>query len=212
MSLNGTTLAPQGSWQIPASAAVGEDSDFGASPTLFNAVLPGGKGSTALVGDCNKDGIYYALRQNDLAAGPVWQDRIGAPANNSNNDQCLSSAVWNGNDLFMAGPPTTIDGQSFNGSIEEIDPVNGAVVWATGLPGDVDGSPSLDGSGVLSVATFDFSGAPNADYLVDAGSGAVLATLKTVGSQVAAQPVFVGDDLLLATFFQGLIVYKVPAS
>ncbi len=212
VALNGTTLAPLGSWQIPTSAAVGGDSDFGASPTLFSAVLPGGKGATALVGDCNKDGIFYALRQNDLAAGPVWQDQIGAAANNTNNDECLSSAVWNGKDLFMAGDPTTIDGTSYNGSIRELDPATGAVVWATGLPGDVDGSPSLDGSGVLSVGTFDFSGALNADYLVNASTGALLRTVKTSGSQMAAQPVFVGSDLLLATFFHGLIVYRAPNS
>ncbi len=210
VELNGSTLAPMGSWQIPATAG-GPDSDFGASPTLFSAVLAGGKGPTALVGDCNKNGVYYVLRQNDLAAGPVWQDQIGAPANAVNNDECDSAAAWNGKDLFMAGPATTIDGQAFNGSIRELDPANGDVIWATGLPGTVNGSPSLDGAGVLSVATFDFS-APNADYLVDAGTGALLATLKTTGSQEFAEPVFVGDDLLLATFFQGLITYKAPTA
>ncbi len=75
VALNGTTLAPLGSWQLPVAAAGGRDSDFGASPTLFSAVLPGGKGPTALIGDCNKNGIFYALRQNNLAAGPVWQAR-----------------------------------------------------------------------------------------------------------------------------------------
>ncbi len=86
------------------------------------------------------------------------------------------------------------------------------MIWETGLPADVDGSPSLDGAGVLSVATFDFTGPANADYLVNAATGAILATVKTTGSQMAAQPVFVGTNLLLPTFVQGLIVYKAPAT
>jgi polyvinyl alcohol dehydrogenase (cytochrome) len=206
VELNPTTLAVVSSWQLPASATNGNDSDFGASPTLFTATINGK--STAMIANCNKNGIYYAFEQNNLTGGPVWQTRIGVAARNGTNNECISSAAWNGSDLFMAGDPTHINGQSYLGSIRELNPDTGAIVWATGLPGNVDGSPSLDGAGVLSVATFDFSGAPNADYLVSAATGAILATVSTGKSPEAAQPVYTGSDLLLASWRTTLYDYR----
>ena len=208
VALNGTSLADLGSRQLPAAGALG-DSDFGGSPTLFTATLDGATTATPMVGVCNKNGWYYALRRNNLAAGPVWSLQVGAHSNSSNLNECIAAAVWNGSDLFIAGPPTTIAGLAYNGSIREVDPSTGSVLWATGLSGDVDGSPSLDGAGVVSVATFDSSGAPNADYLVSAATGTILATVSTGNAMQSAQPVFVGKDLLLATSGQGLFDYRV---
>ena len=67
VDLNPNTLALESAWQVPKSQQIG-DGDFGASPTLFTATLSGV--STPMVGDCNKNGIYYAFRQDDLGAGP----------------------------------------------------------------------------------------------------------------------------------------------
>jgi hypothetical protein len=64
------TLAKQGIWTIPSSAR-GFDADFGASPTVFKADLGGS--TTAMVGACNKNGIFYAFRAADVSAGPVCQ-------------------------------------------------------------------------------------------------------------------------------------------
>ncbi len=207
VALNGLTLAVTGSWQIPPAQAGGNDSDFGGSPTLFQAVLPGTTGETPMIGACNKNGVYYALRRNDLAAGPVWSVQVGQPPGPTSNAECVAAAAWNGTSLFVAGPATTIDGTSYNGSIQALNPATGAVEWATGLPGAVDGSPSVDGAGVLSVDTFDFTGAPNADYLVAASNGAVLATVSTRDSPAFSQPVFVGSELLLGTLGAGLLAY-----
>jgi polyvinyl alcohol dehydrogenase (cytochrome) len=72
--LDAATLARQESWQVPPADQT-TDSDFGASPTVFEATLQGV--ATTMVGACNKNGVFYALRANDLAAGPVWTLRVG---------------------------------------------------------------------------------------------------------------------------------------
>ena len=74
VKVDGTTLAKKSSWQAPTLTT---DSDFGGSPTLFSATLPGHTTPTPMVGACNKNGYYYALEQNDLAAGPVWSLHVG---------------------------------------------------------------------------------------------------------------------------------------
>jgi outer membrane protein assembly factor BamB len=212
VDLNGSTLKLKQSWQIPAAQAKNVDSDFGASPTLFTAILPGTTTPTNMIGACNKNGYYYALNRGDLAAGPVWSIKMGAsPSAKTKSDECIGAAVFNGKDLFFGSQPTTIDGTAYNGSIRELNPATGAVIWATGLPGDVDSPASMDGAGVISVATYDFSGAPNADYLVNATTGAILATLSTGNSQVGSQPVFAENDVLVATQFAGLYDYRLPA-
>lgn len=212
VALNGSTLAQIGAWQIPPSPPTSKDSDFGGSPTLFSAVLPGSTTRTPMVGACNKDGTYYALRADDLAAGPVWTLAVSGPPLGGPYE-CIAAAVWNGRDLFIAGPRTTVDGTTVLGSIREVDPATGAVLWATGLSGSVDGSPTLDGKQVLSVATYQFGAhATNADYLIDADTGAVLATLGAGGDDSAefSQPVFADGYVFTATYGDGLTAYAPP--
>jgi outer membrane protein assembly factor BamB len=67
--LNAATMARQDGWKVPPNELI-PDSDFGGSPTLFQATIGGNP--TPLVGACNKNGTYYAWRQQNLAAGPVW--------------------------------------------------------------------------------------------------------------------------------------------
>lgn len=207
VELNGTTLKKISSWQIPKQA-VGVDSDFGGSPTLFSAVLPGSSTATPMVGACNKNGVYYALRANDLAAGPVWQLTVGARPHD--NVECIAAAVYDGQHLFVAAGATTIGGTSYNGSIDEVDPATGSVLWATGLPAGVDGSPTLDGAGILAVATFALRGPTNGLYLVNAATGAILNTLGPGGAASAEfpQPSFDGDDVFGATDGTGLTAYS----
>ena len=54
-----------------AQGPAAPDGDFGATPTLFTASIDGKP--TKLVGAVNKNGIYYAFRRGDVAAGPVWK-------------------------------------------------------------------------------------------------------------------------------------------
>lgn len=161
----------------------GFDTDFGASPVLFGSY----------VGACNKNGIFYALHQSTMKL--AWKKTVSAPA--GGNEECIAAPAWNGQHLYLATPGVTIGETSYPGSVQERDP-NGQLVWETGLPNAVDGSPSLDGAGILAVGTYDYQSTPNATYLVNAATGAIAKQLITGGdfAQVAfaENAVFVAND------------------
>jgi polyvinyl alcohol dehydrogenase (cytochrome) len=199
-----SSLVKQDIWTVPGSMLMRDD-DFGGSPALFTAVI-GGK-TLAMVGACNKNGWFYALKANNLAAGPVWKLQIGAGFSNTTGDQCIASSVWDGTHLYIAGNQTTIKGTTFFGSIREVDPATGNVIWATGLPGAIMGTPTLDGSGVIAAASYDgATGSTNAAFLLNANTGQLLTTITT-NSKDFGQPVFADNMLLIPTNSQGLIAY-----
>jgi len=192
VTLDPTTLAVLDAWQVPAAQQV-SDSDFGASPTVWTATLNGVP--TPMVGACNKNGLFYAFLQSDLAAGPVWQTRITVPYPGGDSE-CGSAAVWNGTSLVIGGgAATTINGVTYPGSVQALDPATGTPLWQTGLPATVVGTPSQDGAGVVAAQTF--TGTTLGVYLLNATTGAVLSVLGTKSS-VFAQPVFDGSQLLVA--------------
>jgi outer membrane protein assembly factor BamB len=209
VELNGKTLAQTGVWQLPLADQPSDDDDFGASVSLFSAVLPGARTATPMVGACNKNGVYYALKQSDLSAGPVWQTRVAA-VHSGMAAACLSSTVVHGDHLYVAGSATTINGKSYAGSIDELNAATGKIVWATGLGSPVLGTPSLDGAGVLAVGTYGTSG-PQADYLLNPATGAVLATVANGDSAQFAQPTFADNYLFIATETAGLYAYRPSA-
>ena len=176
-------------FQIP-SRQVDADSDFGASPVLF------GKD----VGACNKNGIFYALKQSTLRR--AWEERISAPAVSATI--CAAAPVYNGKNLFVAGTQFTINGVSYAGSVQERNPVTGALRWATGLPNGVVGSPTMDGGGVIAVGTYDTTSIPNATYLLNASSGKILETLAE--GTAFAQTVF-ADNWLFVANSNGVFAY-----
>jgi outer membrane protein assembly factor BamB len=205
VELDGKTLQQIDSWQIPHTAP--QDSDFGASPTIFSAVLPGSSAPVTMIGACNKNGKYYALRADDLSAGPVWSFIIS-----KGGSECVTSAAWNGTDLFFGGPSTVINGTRVAGAISEIDPATGATVWETSLPGPVFGAVALDGSGVVAVATYGLTGTQGV-YLVDASNGTILSTLRQqTGCGEFSQPVFADNYVLSATLGCGMTAYSVASS
>jgi polyvinyl alcohol dehydrogenase (cytochrome) len=212
VELSGTNLSQLGVWQLPLADQPSDDDDFGASVSLFSATLPGTTKPTPMIGACNKNGVYYALEQNDLAAGPVWQTRIAAvnTGDNGMSAACLSSTVIEGNALYVAGTATTIDGVSYPGSIVELNAATGAIAWATGLPSQVLSTPSLDGAGMLAVGTYSDGSDPEADYLLDASTGAIVATVSNGDSSQFAQPVFADQYLFIATAATGLYAYEPP--
>jgi outer membrane protein assembly factor BamB len=187
-------------WPASGTAGHGNDFDFGSSPTLFGSL-----GIPPDVGACNKNGKYYALADNPLGSSPLWTVPLGTPP--AGHGICLSSAVWDGpaGTLYLSGNPTTIGGTGFGGSVGQVNPSTGAFLWQRGLPCAVMGTPSLDGAGVLAVATYTCTkpGAPAA-YLVNAATGAILATLLPGTSKVFAQPVFAQSTLFVATVSGGL--------
>ncbi|MGN6793785.1 MAG: outer membrane protein assembly factor BamB family protein [Streptosporangiaceae bacterium] len=199
--LDGSTLARLDAWQIP-SGQHGSDSDFGGSPTLFTATIGGV--ATPMVGACNKNGVYYAWRQNDLAAGPVWTDAIGAQY--TTGPQCDAAGIWDGSHLFIAGNQTTINGVTYAGSIRMVNPATGAYLWQRGLIGPPIGSPTMDRGGVIGVTEYGYGTTAKAYnlYLIDAATGAILNTIN-IGPDFG-QPVFADDKVFIPTQNRGMIV------
>ena len=196
--LGASGLARMDAWQVPGGQH-GADSDFGGSPTLFSALLGGA--STAMVGACNKNGTYYAWRQDNLHAGPVWHRSVGAPY--TSGPQCDAAAVWNGKHLFVAANRTTINGTTFAGSIRMVNPATGAYLWLRGITGAPIGTPTLDGAGVLAVTEYVKSGQL---VLINAATGAVLRTIST--GPDFGQPVFADNLMLVPTQNNGLWAYR----
>jgi len=162
------TLRFLGRFQIPAPTVAGGegyDTDFGASPVFFDQY----------VGACNKNGWFFALHETSMKL--AWKQQISGPAGNV--AECIAAPVWNGKDLWFGLPSTTIGSTTYPGGVEERDP-NGHLVWATGLPNGVNGSPTMDGASVIAVGTYDYQPpTQNATYLVDAAIGQILRNPST---------------------------------
>jgi outer membrane protein assembly factor BamB len=183
LKLSPASLTLLGRFQVPAGQ-VSFDGDFGGSP-----VMAGG-----LVGACNKNGIFYLLDQTTMKV--AWEQRIGAP---SGMGSCLATPAYDGTDLFVGGNDTAIDvngiATGFDGSVQERVAATGALVWQTGMTGDVLGSPTLDGAGVIAAGMY--SGPPNGVDLLDAANGQIVAQLAP-GIDFA-QSVFADNWLFTAT-------------
>ncbi len=196
VKLDGATLAKLGSYTVP-NAELGGDGDFGGSPTIFGPY----------VGACNKNGRYYALDRDTMAL--VWKARIGAKSSSASPAQCSAAAAYDGTYLYMAGDPTTINGVPYQGSLRRIDPATGAFLWETGLPNSVLSSPTVNGAGVVTVGTYDFTATPNAVYLIDANTGEIRRTLNT-GGYTFGQTVFADGYVLTANIGKNVTAYHLP--
>jgi outer membrane protein assembly factor BamB len=196
VKLNGSTLKIIGSWAIPPDQQV-SDADFGGSPTLFTADLDGT--STPMIGACNKNGVYYAVRQNNIGAGPVWQSTIAIPYPGG-AEECDSAAIWNGKSLIEGGGgPTTIGGTSYLGSVQALNPATGKPLWQTGLPGFVVGTPTEDAEGVVAAQVYlADTEADMGVYLLNASNGDIIGKISLPRAIMFSQPVFAGNDLLVA--------------
>ena len=214
VKLDPTTLAVLDAFTIPLNEQT-NDADWGGSPTLFTATLDGV--ATPLVGGCNKDGHYYALRQSDLSL--VWDYVMGTPSQPGGAQQCDAAALWDGTHLIEGGgSPTTIDGVTYPGSVQSLYPATGSVdgtttgkpVWQTGLPGNIVGSPSEDGAGVVAAPVYFSSSGTLGVYLLSAATGSVLGFVPTPLSHLFGQPVFAGNDLLIGAGTDlGLTAYEI---
>ena len=193
-----TALAFETKWTVPDTA--GTDLDWGSSPTLFEATLDGIP--TQMVGANQKNGIFYAFNAIQLENGPVWCLQVGVTGQLGTVGTCLAAPVWDSihQQLFVGSNQTTIQSQTFAGSLRSLDPATGAILWETGLSaGPVMGSPTLSGGGVLAAGTYSLlNPTQNAVYLLDASNGNILTTIPET-SPVFAQPVFADTHLFIAT-------------
>lgn len=192
-------------WTAPGQS--GTDNDFGATPTLFTGLV--GTTATPMIGDCNKNGTFYALQSQALSAGPVWTYQLGAKGT---GNLCNSGGVWDaGAKELILGSTKTPNGQP--GSIQALSPdaaPASRLLWQSYLPCAVEGPPAEDGAGVLAVTTFGpcSTGSSQSLYLYNAhvtvpnGSGPpapqLLKTMK-LGASDFAQPSFADGYLFVAT-------------
>ena len=154
-----------------------------------------------MLGANGKDGFFHALDANNLQNGPVWSFQVGTTADFSIG-ACLAAPAFDAaaKKLYVASNQTTINAQTFRGSVRAFNPADGTVIWETGLSGGpVMGSPSLNGSGVLAAGTYNITSVTlNACYLLNASTGAILKTIAQPNTLVFAQPVFAGNHLFVA--------------
>ncbi len=167
VKLNATNLSFIASWQVPASQ-LGPDSDFGNTPTVFTATIGGT--THRLVGVANKNGVYYALDEANIAQGPVWQHTIAVSGQDPEAGQgSISPSAWDGNHLYLGGGNTTINGQFCQGAVRAVNPATGANIWQTCFnEGAVIGAVTVV-PGVVAV------GEGNVLALMNASNGNVLA-------------------------------------
>ncbi|MGZ4611022.1 MAG: outer membrane protein assembly factor BamB family protein [Actinomycetes bacterium] len=203
--LSASTLAKQEKWTVPTP--ITDDLDFGSSPTFFSATLGGT--ATDMIGACNKNGVYYAWRRANLAAGPVWQRQVGQTGG-TGNGACITSAAYDGPNatLFVAANQTTIGGTAAQGSVRALNPATGAVVWEKPLGCLPNGSPTLNATThVLAVPLYGCTGTAKPGVaLFNATTGAPLRTI-TATAAVFAQPVFAEGRLFVADESGTLTVY-----
>ena len=147
LDLDPSTLAVNSKWQVPADQHPA-DSDMGASPMLFTATINGVQ--RQLVGAENKNGVYYVLDRNDLAAGPVWQYQVESPATfsvglsvfsqNCNNTLSTSSWAGSGSPIMVAGVSVNASGKGCIGTMTALNPATGQALWQVPLEGGVEGA------------------------------------------------------------------------
>jgi len=184
------SLAQEDIWTVPPNQLV-EDSDFGGSPGIWTASIGGVQ--TPMVGASNKNGTFYAFNTSALSAGPVWQRAI------CNGGANVAAPVFDGTHLFLAGLRTTINGVKYAGSIRNVNPATGAVIWQTGLTGKIIGTPTIDGAGVIAASSYGSRGGLNALWLINAATGQILETISYGSSSTFAQPVFADGYLFTAS-------------
>jgi outer membrane protein assembly factor BamB len=181
-------------WQVPSSQRA-RDGDFGGSPTTWTATIKGV--STPMVGACNKNGIFYAFAQDHLKAGPVWETRITVPYPGG-GEECDSAADYDGHQLIVGGgAATTINGTTYTGSVQSLNPATGAPNWQAGLPGRIVGTPTEDGGGVVAAQTFTSTDNRLGVYLLSAATGKVLRFIGTGLLHLFGQAVYTRNDMII---------------
>ena len=96
---------------------------------------------TELISRGERDGVYYVLDRNNLAAGPLWQYQVESQAafsvglsvfsQNCNNTVSTSSWAGNGSPIMVAGVSLNASGKGCIGTMTTLDPATGHLLWQT---------------------------------------------------------------------------------
>ncbi len=166
VALNASTLTVLGSWQI-GSSYVGDDEDFGSTPTLCYTVS-----GVPMVVATNKNGIAYALDRSNVSSSGSWN-----PVWTLNTGGGFSSGAFDGHTLYLAGS-----------ALYAVNPANGSVYWTNSNVSGVY-SALTAANGVVYV------GSGSSIYAIDAANGSTLwnVTVPGGGSIVAESVVFNGQ-------------------
>lgn len=170
VALDATTLAYKSSWQLPFSAAV-LDSDWGTTPTLTTDA-----NGDQLLAVANKNGILYTFDRNDLAAGPIWQQRVALGGDCPQcGDGSIASGIFVNNVLYFAGGQNVVNGHGSGGSVTAFDAGTGKVLWVRQTEQPIVGSPAyVNGMiGEVEGTTFEVVDASNGQLLYSYPLGAV---------------------------------------
>ena len=197
------SMSRQAIWTIPLAQRV-NDSDFGGSPGVWQATVHGKR--KEFIGACNKNGIFYAFETADISAGPVWTLQVGDPST-AGIGICTAAPLFDGSRLYLASNGTKIKGIRYNGSLREVDPATGAIIWQRGLSGAIIGTPGMDGGHVIAAASFGSTTNHNGLWLIDADTGRLLKTFGYTDSNTFGQPVFADRFLFVASTLTGLTAY-----
>jgi len=164
VKLDASTLQFLDSWHIPVKQRLTNDADFAGTPTLFTA------NGLNMVGAVDKNGYFYAFKRASIGQGPVWSVYI---ANPGACPQCgkgsISSAVFDGSMLYVAGGSVTVGSVTYGGSVDALNPANGGIIWQTFLPKTALGSVT-EVPGVIAVVDTPYL------TLLNSQSGATLFT------------------------------------
>jgi outer membrane protein assembly factor BamB len=128
LALDPTTLAIKDHWQIPQSEKV-KDGDFGATPALFDL------NGRHYIGVLNKNGIYYVLDRTNLAAGPIWQQKLSFSSGQVKGDNVSPSCYANGVVYTGSGGGVGKGNQVYGGTVGAFNAATGTQLWYFTTPG-----------------------------------------------------------------------------
>lgn len=152
VKLRASDLSFLDAWQVPLNKQI-DDSDFGATPTLFETTIAGVK--KQMVGAVNKNGIYYAFDRAAIGHGPIWIAHAGGA-------NTVAPSAWDGTHLYLGGQRTKFNGKVCASKFQALDPATGIYLWRRCLNfGAIFGAivvvPGVaivsDGNAILAIAT-----------------------------------------------------------
>jgi len=199
VAMDANTLEVLDRWQNPGPGP-NDNSDFGASPTLFTA-----SDGTELVAAPNKDGALYVLRRNALSAGPVWTYQLAVGGDPMLGEGSLVAPTFTHGMLIAAGGKTP---QGEPGSVVAFDPGTGAPKWKHVTPGFVISAMPAVGEILIVVSNAsDFSWSKL--ELLDVNNGTVVNAFDVQGATLGAPSV--GRGLILWYQYSGeLHALRIP--